>query len=373
MPRPSAERLRALRAEAAAQWAARLAAGDAPPAELRELHERVKMLDAALADAQAGGERRLVAIIWPLLLVAAVLSIAATVPVPSVPLTLELRASSVALDLPDPVVLQPQAIDGGELRVEGFSTLESADRRLTAAATAERADRIAVHAGEVRLRGMHLPAGARLTVQARGDATALQIESRRGPVIADIELHGDASLRLGDGGAPLLREFSRGEWLRLVAGDASRPEQAPPPMTVSWTRGGGPAMRFDGLRPGALRFAELREGTGAMSAVGSSIDGGTIVLPVTGRTVPLGAGDWLDVDGLVVERCELSAGAPLLLKLTGSARTLRLRIGEFERSLKPSLLEYVSRHHLVGLLWGSAAVLWGALVWVRRHFARAAG
>ena len=119
----------------------------------------------------------------------------------------------------------------------------------------------------------------------------------------------------------------------------------------------------------ALRFAERREGAGGVAAVASSIEGGTLTLPATGDTVKLVGGDWLEIDGLTVERCEVSAGPLLTLRLNGSAGTLRLRVGEFERSLKPSWLEYAARHHLLKLMWGSAAVLWGALAWMRKQFA----
>ena len=116
-------------------------------------------------------------------------------------------------------------------------------------------------------------------------------------------------------------------------------------------------------------FAERQAGTGTLAAVGSSIDSGSLTLPASGQTLTLAAGDWLALDGLVLERCELVVGTAVRLKLSGSARGLHLRVGEFERSLKPSVLEYVSRHHLVGVLWGSAALLWGLLAAVRKGLA----
>ena len=367
-----------LRAATATQLAARLVAGDAPLPELRELQERLKMLDATLAEQGTRDQRRLGALLWPVLLVAAVLLLAASVPVPSVPLSLELQASSVTLGLTEPALLGPQSVDG-ELRVEGFTSFESVDAALASTAARQHADRLAVRASELRLRGVTLPAGARLTVQVRDDTTALWVDSPRSPVVADVEVRGNATLRLGDAQAALERVFTHTEALRLVGGDAAQSDTPVPPMSLWLQRRGNAALRIDGLRPSTLRFTERREsthiGTGAaaglVSAVGSSLESGTITLPATGQTVPINGGDWLQVDGLVVQRCELIAGAPLLLKLSGSARVLRLRVGEFERSLKPSWLEYVSRHHLTSVLWGSAALLWGALAWLRKYFAGA--
>lgn len=362
-----------MRDSTAAQLVARLTAADAALPELRELQERLKLLDATLADQRTRDERRWGALLWPVGLVAVALLLAASVPVPSVPVTLELRASSVTLDLPAAAVLGAQPIHG-ELRIDGFTSVESADAAVADAAARERAERLSVRAGQAWLRSLSLPAGTRLTVQARGDSTTLLVESPRSPVIADVELRGATVLRLGDADAPLHRVFDHSEWLRLIGGAAARADQPAPPMTLSIPLHAAAPIRIDTLRPSSLRFAERREsvatGTevGAVSSVASSLEGGTLSLPASGKTVAINGGDWLEVDGLVVERFELSAGVPLLLKLSGSARTLRLRVGEFERSLKPSWLEYVSQHHLVTLLWGSMALLWGALAWVRKHF-----
>jgi hypothetical protein len=366
------DRLPALRAETAARLAAQLAAGDTPLPELRELQERLKLLDAALAEQRTRNEHRLGALLWPMLLVAALLLLAATVPVPSVPLSLELKASSVTLDLAEPGTIGPHSVDG-ELRVEGFGSLESADTALAGAAAREHAERVAIRSGQTRLRGLGLPGGARLTLQARGEAVALEVDSARAPVIADVEVRGNTTLRLGEAGAALERVFEHSEWLRLIGGDAAQTGQAAPPMSLWLPRRGDATLHFDGLRPSTLRFAERREGAGAgaVSGVGSSLDGGTLNLPASGQTLQINGGDWLQIDGLTVERCELIAGAQLLIKLSGSARVLRLRVGEFERSLKPSWLEYASRHHGVSLLWGAAALLWGALAWLRQHFAGA--
>ena len=204
---------------------------------------------------------------------------------------------------------------------------------------------------------------------------ALLVDSALAPVIAELELRGAATLRVGDATEPLARDYPRSEWLRLVAGDAAKPAQTPPPMTLSLDRRRDAddekaPLQLSALKPTRLRFVERREGAvGDSSAlVTSSLLGGTLSLPATGQTLALAAGDGLELDGLRIERFEIIAGTPLRVELNGSASGLRQRVGEFERSLKPSWLEYVSRHHLTKLLWASAAVLWGALAWLRRQF-----
>jgi len=371
---PRDKRLSAQRSTLAAALGERLAAGDAPLSELRDLQERIKLIDlvtAELALNAAGGKHRLAALLWPLALVGFVLLVAASVPVPRVPLSLKLKASAVQLDLAEATQLGPLTVNA-DIRVEGFSTLESADPALVAAAASEHADSVSVQAAETRLRALRLPAGASLGVEARRDAVALLVESARAPVIAELEMRGAATVRVGDAAEPLRREYPRSEWMRLVAGDAARSAQAPPPVTLSLARrlGENAPLQISALKPTRLRFLERREGAAGDSPVlVSSLLGGTLTLPATGQTLALAVADGLALDGLRLERFEIVAGAPLLIELSGSASGLRQRVGEFDRSLKPSWLEYLSRHHLTQLLWGSAAVLWGALAWVRRQMA----
>jgi len=366
---PHDDRLNAQRSTLTNALAERLAAGDAPLAELRDLQERIKLLDGVIAEQATRDQRRITVLLWPLALVGFVLLVAASVPVPRVPLSLTLKASAVQLDLAEATLLGPLAVNA-DIRVEGFSTLESADPILVDAAAREQADSVSVQAAEMRLRALRLPAGASLGVEARRDAVTLLVESARAPVIAELEMRGTATLRVGDGALHLARDYPRSEWMRLVAGDAAKPAQAPPLVSLTLARrhGENVPLQISALKPTRLRFLERREGAvGEGSALASSLLGGTLTLPATGQTLALAAGDGLALDGLRPERFEIVAGTPLLIELSGSASGLRQRVGEFERSLKPSWLEYVSRHHLTQLLWGSAAVLWGALAWVRRQ------
>lgn len=307
-------------------------------------------------------------VLWPVFAVATVLLLAATVPVPSVPVTLEVQASSITLTLPAASRLGALAT-GDRLQIEGFTSLKSGDPQLAGSGAAAHVDNLIVHSEQTWLRALHLPAGSELTVQARGKATALGIESPRSPVVADVEMRGKTTLRLGDRDEVLSRVFIHSEWLTVAGGDATRADQKAPPMTLTLARQGDTALEIKGLRPSELAFRERREGSGVESVVVSSLEGGTLSVPSTGLSLRINGGDWLQIEGLLVERCEILAGAVLALKLNGSARVVRLRVGEFEKSLKPSWLEFVSRHHLVNLLWGSAALLWGALAWIRKYFA----
>jgi hypothetical protein len=361
------EPLAAQRAALVGKLAERLAAGDAPLAELKDLQDRLRLIDAAQSELRAANDRRLGRALAPVVAVAVALVLAATVPVPVAPVSLELRASSATLTMAEGTSVGPIAL-AGTSRIEGITTLESPDDPLARAFAAERADALVLRGDEVWLRTLEVPVGARLTV-AVGERAQLRVESARVPVHAQLEMRGHTTLRFGYAARVEERRYQQAEWVGVTAGDAKAANGPPLPLALSLEGLGDGAVRLADLRPSSLRFAERRDRGGAVSVVGSSVDGGTITLPATGETVKLAAGDWLEVDGLTAERCEIVLATPLVLRLNGSAGTLRLRVGDFERSLKPSWLEYISRHHLVHLLWGSAAVLWGALAWMRKQFA----
>jgi hypothetical protein len=367
MPPSPSDPLAAQRADCAARLEQRLTAGDAPLTELRELQERLRVIDGVLAERRAAQGRRPARVLAPMLAVAVALTLAAVVPVPAVPLSLEVHATSVTLTMAHAATLGPVAL-AGDTRIEGVTAVDSPDASLARAFAAERADTLVLR-GDLLLRTLQVPAGARLTVQAAPDSVLLQVESPRDPTVAQFELRGRTALLVGDAGTAEQRDYAHGEWLQLRSAAARGTQGVPPPVALTLGRGGaGEPARLADLQPAALRFAERRDSGDAVAAVSSSLEGGTLTLPESGTTVALTAGDWLEVDGLRIERCDVVAGTPLLLKLNGSARGLRLRVGDFERSLKPSWLEYTARHHTVQLLWSAAAVLWGAWAWTRKQF-----
>lgn len=371
------ELLARLRDEALGRWTTRLADPEAAPAELQALQQRLQMLEAALAALAARQPappappipraRRWLAAGWPVMLVATVLLVAATVPVRSLPLSLELRAGSITLQLQEAAQIE-LAVPAGPLRLEGFTELQSGDAALQRLARQAGADRLLIEATELRLRSLQLPAGTRLTLQAAAGQLLLQVEAPVAPVVAELQWRGHTRLQLGD--AVQAGPQAHTEWLRLQAGDAARPSPPPGPLLLALPAAG---QQLRGLRAESLRFAERVDGGAAVARVGSSLQEGLLQLPATGGQHRIAAGDWLEVDGLVVERLVLQATPTgLAMATSGSATGLRTRVGDFEQSLKPSLLEMVARHHLVGLLWSAAAVLWGALAWTRRQLGAAA-
>ena len=122
-------RLRALRDEAASRLALRLSEPDAPLSELRELHERVKLAEAALADPRRQRALRLRIVLGSLLALALVLSLAATVRMPSVAFSLELDADAAQLQLGPAGELGAQTL-AGSLQARGWARLDTANATL---------------------------------------------------------------------------------------------------------------------------------------------------------------------------------------------------------------------------------------------------
>lgn len=361
-----------VRGELAHRLAERAADPAAPLSELRDLEERLRLVDAGLAAGPAPPPRRWPMALYPALAVAALVSVAATVPVRSVPFTLELQAHEVTLQLGGAGELTSQPVDT-ELRIEGQTRLHSPAAALNEGASDAGTEYLVLRAPQLTLRRVRYPAGSTLVVRS-GPQVQLTFEAPRPPLEAEIEFAGSTTWRTGDAPASPAVVFDHAEWVRATAHD-DEPTRRPPPLEVWLGRGAGKTYAWSDLRPTALQFVQRRAGVGgrADAVVASSLEQAHLKLPVTQREVRLAMGDRLEIDGLVVEHFQLAAGDSVGIKLSGTARVLAVRTGDFERSLKPSLLEFISRHHTVGLFWSAALTLWGAIAWVRKNLeARAA-
>jgi hypothetical protein len=361
-----------LRGELAGRLAERVADPVAPLSELRELEDRLRLVDAGLAASRTSQpRRRWPAALYPALAVALLVSVAASLPVQSVPFTLDLQAREVTLQLGAAGELTSQPVDT-ELRMEGQTRLHSPSVALVAGVAETGAEQLVLRAAQLTLRRVGYPAGSTLVVRS-GPQVQLTFEAPRPPLNAEVEFAGRTSWRIGDGPASTDVVFDHAEWVRATTHD-DESARRPPPLDLWLGRGAGKIYAWSDLRPTSLQFVQRRGGAGGGvdAVVGSSLEQAHVKLPVTQREVKLGGGDRLEIDGLIVEQFQLAAGDNVAVKLSGTARVLAVRTGDFERSLKPSWLEYMSRHHTVGLFWSAALTLWGAIAWIRKNFEAAA-
>lgn len=354
--------LRDLRAGVARRFAERAGMADAPLAELRELQERLLLLDAAIAHLPDADRRRRRARWLALVAVAAVLSLGALIPVPSVPFSLEAEAGTVRLHLAAPGALGPQAV-AGELRLDGYSALASPAADLMGRPGAQGAGRLVIGAARLNLRRISYPAGADIELAGGATAATVMLHGQTGPASVDIEWSGHAAIRFGQGGQVWQADYPYAERLRALA---VAPLGTPPPMIVTLARPAQTEYGWTSLRPQAVRFVERRLDEGTEAGILSSLRKAHIVLQASAAELTLGEGDDLELDGLELQRCDVVLGPVVKVKMAGTARNLLTRTGHFERTLKPSLLEYAARHKTVALLWSAALVLWGAVQWLQR-------
>lgn len=355
--------LRDLRADVARRFAQRAGEPDAPLPELRELQERLLLLDAAIADPRHAERRRRRAMWFALVAVAAVLSLGALIPVPSVPFSLEAEAGALRLHMGAAGILGPQAVPG-ELRIDGYTALESPAPELMRQPGAQTAGRLALGAATLNLRRVSYPAGADIEFAAARDAAILTLHSQRAPVAVDLELSGRATVRYGAGDQRTQADYPFAERLRVLAAAAAG---TPPPLIVTLARPAQSGYGWNALRPQEVRFVERRlSDEGSEAVFLSSLRKAHLVLQASAAEVTLGEGDELELGGLDLQRCDVTLGPVVKVKMAGAARTAITRTGHFERSLKPSLLEYAARHKTVALLWSAALMLWGIVQWLQR-------
>lgn len=346
--------LRERRAALAGQIAQALRV-DAPLADVQALHGRLELIDGVLAAAQAPRRaspwgRQAVA----LAVVAMLVTAAALVRMPRVEFALEVDAGAVQWTAAQAGQLAGQNV-AGDLRAEGFERIESADAALLQSAQDHGAAAFNLRAERLVLRSLSYGSGARIDLQAGSPALQLAVDG----AAHSVQLEFGGTVQTSFGGTPRqTRQVPVVEWLRLRA-DAS-------PTELWFARKADPPLRWRGLPASSLRFVErAQDGQGAVR-LESALRHATLKLPATERELTLATGSALSLDGLVLERCELVVGDTIVLAASGSARRIATSTGGFERSLSPSVLEYLSHNHGLGLLWSAAGLLWGLSAGLRK-------
>jgi hypothetical protein len=327
-----------------------------PLDELKEVQARLQMVNAAL-DAAVPAKPRHNAL-WrhlvALIVVAALVTVAALLPMPRASFALELEAGAAQLLMQDKGSLDGQGL-GNEFRAEGFSIFESADVAMQQRARDGGAEQIGVLAERLSLRRIAFPAAATVDFEAGSPMVRLAINGA--PHTAEFEVSGAVSSSFG--GAP--REASNypvAEWIKLVSGAA--------PTQLWLARAPEKNLIWRGLKPVSVRWVERQANADGQIRWVSALRSGVIRVPATNREVALRPDSALEIDGLQLELADLTLGGNLSLKLSGSASRIDLNTSGFKQSLKPSLLEYAARNHSLGLVWSAAGLLWGISAWLRK-------
>lgn len=326
--------------------------------ELQALHSRLQLLEGLVAGF-AGRNGALKRHGIALVIVAAMVTMAAWMPIPRVPFSIELEADSAQLSMADAGGLDGQVV-GAEFRAEGFTALESADASLMRRANADGASPLALRAERLSLKRVLYAAGAHLGFEGGAAAVLLSFEGAAHTV--EFELGGKVAASFS-GGPGENSTYPVAEWIKL-RGEAGG--------TELWlARASDGFYRWRGLRPAMVRLVQRQVGTDAQIRLQSALRHATLRLPASEREVQLAAGSSLELDGLAIDQSELVVGDAVALKLSGSARHIGVQTGGFAQSLEPSWLEYAAHNHSLGLLWSAAGLLWGISTWLRKQFGEA--
>jgi hypothetical protein len=346
--------LRERRAALAEQFAQALRA-DAPLADAQALHGRLELIDGVLAAAQPPRRtspwgRQAVALAVVALLVTA----AAWVRMPRVEFALEVETGAVQWAAAQAGQLAGQSV-AGDLRAEGFDRLESADAALLQSAQDNGAAAFSLRAERLALRSLSYGSGARIDLQTNSPALRLAVDG----AAHSVQMEFGGTVQTSFGGAPRQTvQVPVVEWLRLRA-EAS-------PTELWFARRAEQPLRWRGLPASSLRFVERAQDGAGPVRLESALRRATLKLPATERELKLSTGSGLSLDGLVLERCEFVVGDTIVLTASGSARRIATSTGGFERSLSPSVLEYLSHNHGLGLFWSAAGLLWGLSAGLRK-------
>jgi hypothetical protein len=364
MSTPRVQDLESMRRARQNTFLERLNATEATLTELRELHEHLRLVDAALVERKAQGKAKRA----PLLVLVVAIAFASLVlgylRMPSTPFSMDLEASSITLELPPDASLGSQSLSEG-IRIEGFSSVESSRRALLAGKPTGTERSMALRAQTLLLQRIRSGGRSVLRMDASAKAARVSLEALTGGVTATIEVIGVAEIQASPGETRTV-DTGLGDWIAF--GTEPRSGGRAAPLDVVLNRGDQQSFVWTGLRPDSVRFVERQSRGEGEVGLWSSIKSARIRLPARKAEVELRAGDDLELSGLAIERCDITVADDVTVHLSGTAERIESVVGTFSRSLKPSVLEYFASNHAIGLFWSAAGFLWGATVWVRRQF-----
>lgn len=360
--------LRALlhaRAETAHQRA--LENGGAVPADELDELERLNRLIALLEDVRGPRRRKR----WPVaaalgatLLVASILLFAR---VPATDIELAVITTEASFVLPTQQVFA-DVLDLSAVGAAGFSnatlpreigTFEPADVTAIRVAAAANGERV----GTVNLSGVVLPSETR--VRIRSSSASRQYRLSFDARAFDIQIDVAGPTRVGTAAAPEAPvDFSIPRSIVL------RSDSAVIDLDVTLLEGAAVAFSplLDVGELSLFRVDDYPEHDRSVVRRVSAIQSGTLYLEsLNGREYRLRTGQPLHFDRIVGQIRTLQlADDRISLQLHGRVHGMRTGAGSTDRSLMPTVLEWLHARHGASLLWGSTLYLFGLVAGVAR-------
>ena len=329
--------------------------GETPTEEIN----RVKALQDILV---ALPEKRSHQFYWAIITAAVCLiavSLAWTVPIRETRVQLDVTTTSVSMRLADSFAWSGTwRIDPTQVRLEHFSNLDLPPEYFASdSIPREGSLDFKVPGGDVRLRDLFVGQGGLLTIE-RSEASATDIVVQDASAHGDIYVSGTVTGRVGPSlDANLAPKRFDPEWppgrfgFRYDDGHGALPAL----LHVKFTD----MLSLREISVNGLDFFAERAGGTGNPAFTSQIVSGTLTIIDTGEHVPLSAAAALQLNthGLVSVLQVTQEG--VRVKFEGWARRVELGKGDFARSLKPTIIEWLFHQRKLGFFWSAITVLWG--------------
>jgi hypothetical protein len=361
--------LRALlhdRAKAAANLA-RSDGGRVSAAELEEL-ERLSRL-VKLGEAAGSTSRKRWPVATALGATLLIVSLLLFTRVPTTEVELDLAASEAAFVVPSQQVLT-ERLNLSAVGIAGAVSIEL-PRPLGAPATTpadgDLAIRIAAtsvgnRVGRVNLSALTVLPGTRVGIQRLEGSPRYRLSLRGADLVVRVGVLGPTEIGLA-GMAVERVDFRTPRSIVLKSGAHELTIDLSPSTDVPTLNSPLPVTRL-----ALFRVDEYPEGDHTVVRRVSTIESGSVFLEsLNGQERKLRAGQRLDFDEIQGEMRTLRLGADhVALKLGGRVRGMTTGSGSTERSLMPTVLDWMYARHGVSLLWGTTLYVFGLGVGITR-------
>ena len=326
---------------------------------LKELTDRLRVLDIAIAEEASPARRR-----WLLIfgaIVATTVTLLATVRIWWADVDVVVEASAVQLTF-DGTDNLAGLVFAGPVHVSGFSAAHLRD----ASGVGSDADSATVTAPTVRLKSLRTEKDNVLAITAGvGDVELALTTASADPSTVSLEAQGGGTLvfrQLPGLGTrtPETHALSETEVLRFSFSRESSP-----------FRIGTTNLRALELGPTHVKQIDFRQPSAPIDTLArseSSLQRAKVKVSAK-REVRLEEGHELRISGLQprtvrIRSCFAEAGKPatckgLAVQYQGRASDIEVRRAGRSEDLSPTFLEYFKESSLIGLLWGAAVFLWG--------------
>lgn len=315
---------------------------------------------------------------WPVVLVTvgtlACVSVLLFARKSSTEVEIDLTVSELSFVLPAAEAIT-DAMNLSSLGVTGLTALELPDphvgpgRTLPASGVSLIAERAQGRTGEISLEPVMLPAGVRVSVQALGGQGRYRLNV--GGVIRELSASVRGPVRIGVPGS--MQEvwdfsFPRRVGLTPDSQGVSLVFTAADSMATPQTFRSPLAARNLSL----FRVDQFHQAESTLALRVPTIQSGTLYFEsVDGRARPLRSGEGLNLASSEGEIRELRLeGDGVKLRFHGSVRGMSTGSGAAERSLMPTLFDWLSARHGLSLLWGITGYVVGLFLALRAWWRR---